>query len=82
MNVTLDLKSDADRRTLLQLVERADGLIEGARPGVMERLGLGPNECLVLNPRLVYGRVTGWASTRTVQVWAGSSGSSRVTCSS
>lgn len=71
MNVTLDLKSDADRRTLLQLVERADGLIEGARPGVMERLGLGPDECLALNPRLVYGRVTGWGQDGPLRLMAG-----------
>ena len=44
----------------LRLVERADGLIEGFRPGVTERLGLGPDDCLARNPRLVYGRVTGW----------------------
>jgi alpha-methylacyl-CoA racemase len=44
----------------LALLERADGLIEGFRPGVMERLGLGPEPCLVRNPRLVYGRITGW----------------------
>ena len=45
---------------VLRLVERADGLIEGFRPGVMERLGLGPDVCLGRNPRLVYGRMTGW----------------------
>lgn len=56
----LDLKNPADRDTVLALVERADGLMEGARPGVMERLGLGPDECLGRNPRLVYGRMTGW----------------------
>ena len=43
-----------------RLAERADGLIEGYRPGVMERLGLGPDELLKANPKLVYGRVTGW----------------------
>ena len=59
-NITLDLKSAADRETLLLLVERADGLMEGARPGVMERLELGPETCLRRNPRLVYGRMTGW----------------------
>ena len=46
--------------TVLRLVERADALIEGFRPGVMERLGLGPDVCLARNPRLVYGRMTGW----------------------
>ena len=45
---------------MLRLVERADALIEGFRPGVMERLGLGPDECLARNPKLVYGRMTGW----------------------
>ena len=45
---------------MLRLAARADVLIEGFRPGVMERLGLGPGECLALNPGLVYGRMTGW----------------------
>ena len=56
----LDLKSPQGRELALRVVERADALIEGFRPGVMERLGLGPEECLARNPRLVYGRVTGW----------------------
>ena len=59
----LDLKSDAGRAALLDLVADADALIEGFRPGVMERLGLGPHECQQRNPRLVYGRVTGWGQT-------------------
>src|SRR4029077_15378863 len=46
--------------TLLDLVEKADALIEGFRPGVMERLGVGPEECLARNPKLVFGRMTGW----------------------
>jgi alpha-methylacyl-CoA racemase len=46
--------------TVLRIIEQADGLIEGFRPGVMERLGLGPDVCLERNPRLVYGRMTGW----------------------
>lgn len=58
--VSLDLKSSRGRDAALSLIERADGLIEGFRPGVMERLGLGPEEALAANPRLVYGRVTGW----------------------
>lgn len=58
--IGLDLKSDEGRNALLDLVAHADGLMEGARPGVMERLGLGPDECLARNPRLVYGRLTGW----------------------
>jgi alpha-methylacyl-CoA racemase len=58
--VPIDLKSAAGKALALRLVERADALIEGFRPGVMERLGLGPEECLARNPCLVYGRVTGW----------------------
>ncbi|MBL8288706.1 MAG: CoA transferase [Rubrivivax sp.] len=56
----LDLKTEAGRRAALALVRRADALIEGFRPGTMERLGLGPEVCLRDNPRLVYGRVTGF----------------------
>ncbi len=59
-SMTLDLKSDADRATAQALIRSADGLTEGLRPGVMERLGLGPEVALGLNPRLVYGRMTGW----------------------
>ena len=58
--IALDLKSPADRDLALRLIGQADALIEGFRPGVMERLGLGPEPCLNLNPRLVYGRMTGW----------------------
>jgi len=56
----LDLKSPSGVETLLRMVESADGLIEGFRPGVMERLGVGPDVCLERNPRLVYGRMTGF----------------------
>lgn len=59
-SVCLDLKDAQDRETVLRLLERADVLLEGFRPGVMERLGLGPEECLARNPRLVFARVTGW----------------------
>lgn len=59
-SVALDLKAPAGRGVALRLIERADALVEGFRPGVMERLGLGPEVCLGRNPRLVYGRVTGW----------------------
>lgn len=59
-SVALDLKHPDGLAALLALVERADVLIEGYRPGVAERLGLGPDECLARNPRLVYGRMTGW----------------------
>lgn len=61
--VVLDLKKDLDRQALLDLVVHADVLIEGLRPGVTERLGIGPEECLGVNPRLVYGRITGWGQT-------------------
>ncbi|MBR1221676.1 CoA transferase [Bradyrhizobium sp. U87765 SZCCT0131] len=58
--VAIDLKHPDGVACALDLVSAADGLIEGFRPGVMERLGLGPDVCLAANPRLVYGRVTGW----------------------
>jgi len=58
--LALDLKHPDGKALALRLVERADALIEGFRPGVTERLGLGPEDCLARNPRLVYGRVTGW----------------------
>ena len=58
--VQLDLKQEASRQEALALVALADALIEGNRPGVMERLGLGPAECASANPRIVYGRITGW----------------------
>jgi alpha-methylacyl-CoA racemase len=58
--VAIDLKHPDGVGTLLDLVERADALIEGFRPGVMERLGVGPVECGARNPQLVYGRMTGW----------------------
>ena len=59
-SVVADLKSPEGRAAVLKLIESADVLIEGMRPGVMERLGLGPQECQARNPRLVYGRMTGW----------------------
>jgi len=58
--VLLDLKSEVGRQTARDLIREADGVIEGYRPGVMERLGLGPDVLLADNPRLVYGRMTGW----------------------
>jgi alpha-methylacyl-CoA racemase len=61
--VQLDLKSDAGRETALRLADKAEVLIEGFRPGVMERLGLGPDVVHACNPRLVYGRMTGWGQT-------------------
>ncbi|MBS1104645.1 MAG: L-carnitine dehydratase/bile acid-inducible protein [Deltaproteobacteria bacterium] len=59
-SVAVDLKSPAGVEVVLRLVEKADALIEGFRPGVMERLGLGPDVCLARNPKLVFGRMTGW----------------------
>jgi alpha-methylacyl-CoA racemase len=59
-SLALDLKSPLARALLLDLVGKADALVEGFRPGVMERLGLGPEVCHDRNPKLVYGRVTGW----------------------
>ena len=61
--IELDLKNSADVETARTLILSADALIEGMRPGVMERLGLGPTEMLALNPKLVYGRMTGWGQT-------------------
>jgi alpha-methylacyl-CoA racemase len=59
-SVAVDLKSPEGVQAVLRLTEKADALVEGFRPGVMERLGLGPDVCLAANPRLVYGRMTGW----------------------
>ena len=59
-SISLDLKREECREAVLRLASKADGLIEGYRPGVMERLGLGPDELLKANPKLVYGRITGW----------------------
>ena len=61
--VAVDLKRPAGMEVALRLIDGADGLIEGFRPGVMERLGLGPDVCLARNGRLVYGRMTGWGQT-------------------
>ena len=59
-NIALDLKHPDGVATLLDMVAGADAIIEGFRPGVMERLGIGPDECLARNPKLVFGRMTGW----------------------
>lgn len=70
-SVALDLKNPAAVETVLTLVEDADVLIEGMRPGVTERIGIGPDACLARNPRLVYGRMTGWGQTGP---WASAAG--------
>ena len=59
-SIAVDLKQDEGVSLVLDMVEQADAIIEGFRPGVMERLGLGPDVCLERNPKLVFGRVTGW----------------------
>jgi alpha-methylacyl-CoA racemase len=59
-SLAVNLKSDSGREAVMRLLAQADGLIEGYRPGVMERLGFGPDACLAVNPRLVFGRMTGW----------------------
>ena len=62
-SIALDLKSEEGVKTLLKLIEKADVLFEGFRPNVMERLGLSPEICLARNPKLIYGRMTGWGQT-------------------
>lgn len=58
--LTVDLKTEDGRARVLRLCEKADAMFEGFRPGVMERLGLGPEVCMARNPKLIYGRMTGW----------------------
>lgn len=70
-SVALNMKAPGAVELALRLIEGADGLIEGFRPGVMERLGLGPDVCLTRNPRLVYGRMTGWGQEGPVSHTAG-----------
>ena len=60
IEIRLDIKAAGDRDLLLEVIERSDVLLESFRPGVMERLGLGPDICAQRNPRLVYARLTGW----------------------
>ena len=62
-SIALDLKNGSDIETLLKLVDRADVIFEGFRPGVMERLGIGPEVCLARNPKIIFGRMTGWGQT-------------------
>ncbi len=70
-SVALDLKKPEAIEAVLKLVEKADGLIEGFRPGVTERLGIGPEVCLKRNSRLVYGRMTGWGQDGPMALAAG-----------
>lgn len=70
-SIALDLKTGAGRDVAVRLAARADALIEGFRPGVMERLGLGPDALLSRNPALVYGRVTGWGQDGPLHLQAG-----------
>lgn len=73
-SISLDLKRPESVEIVLRLVERADALIEGMRPGVMERLGLSPEICLARHPQLVYGRMTGWGQTGPLAGAAGHDG--------
>jgi alpha-methylacyl-CoA racemase len=70
-SIAIDLKTDPGRSLLLDLVGRADGLVEAFRPGVAERLGFGPEQCHQVNPRLVYGRATGWGQEGPWNMMAG-----------
>jgi len=70
-SVALDLKKPPAIELVLDLVADADALIEGFRPGIMEKLGLGPEVCLARNARLVYGRMTGWGQTGPLSQLAG-----------
>ncbi|MFE3068341.1 CaiB/BaiF CoA transferase family protein [Streptomyces sp. NPDC059247] len=70
-SVLVDLKGDDGPAAVLDLVARADVLVEGYRPGVAERLGVGPDACLARNPRLVYGRMTGWGQDGPLATTAG-----------
>lgn len=70
-SIALDLKQAAGREAAMDLIATADILIEGFRPGVMERLGLGPAPCLARNPRLVYGRLSGWGEVGPLAARAG-----------
>lgn len=70
-SITLDLKKPEAVEVLLRLIDTADALLEGYRPGVAERLGIGPDTCLRRNPKLVYGRMTGWGQTGPLASTAG-----------
>ncbi|HEV7525975.1 MAG TPA: CaiB/BaiF CoA-transferase family protein, partial [Acidimicrobiia bacterium] len=70
-SIGVDLKNPEGVELVLRLVEGADALFEGFRPGVTERLGLGPDDCLARNPKLVYGRMTGWGQEGPMALAAG-----------
>jgi alpha-methylacyl-CoA racemase len=70
-SIALDLKNPESVALVLRLIESTDALIEGNRPGVMEKLGLGPDVCLETNPRMIYGRMTGWGQTGPLAPFAG-----------
>lgn len=77
--IQLDLKSAEGVEFAPRLVDQADALLEGFRPRAMERLGLGPDVCLTRNPRLIYGRITGWGQTgrRAASTWRSQANCSR-----
>lgn len=70
-SIALDLRQDASKSIVTELITQSDILIEGFRPGVMERLGFGPDEALAVNPKLVYGRMTGWGQDGPYKMAAG-----------
>jgi len=70
-SIAVDLKKEEGVETVLRIVENADALIEGFRPGVAERLGIGPEKCLKRNPKLIYGRMTGWGQYGSYSQMAG-----------
>lgn len=70
-SIALDLKSEKATALALEMVGQADAVLEGFRPGTMERLGLGPDDCMAVNPKLVYGRVTGWGQDGPLSAYAG-----------
>ena len=70
-SIALDLKDPVAVETVLRMVEQSDVILEGFRPGVMERLGLGPDVCLQKNPGIVFGRMTGWGQEGPLAMAAG-----------
>jgi alpha-methylacyl-CoA racemase len=70
-SIAVDLKQPGASQMVMRIIARADALLEGFRPGVLERLGLGPDECRAANPKLVYGRMTGWGQTGPLSQAAG-----------